>query len=256
MRVVEALRACDAIFCEDTRHSLTLLNHLGVKKPLTSCHEHNERAAAEKLCALLERGEHVCYLSDAGMPGISDPGAILVQTCIARGYEYEVLPGASALPMAAVLSGLPCERFSFFGFLPRSGGARKRALDEIAQCRHLVLLYESPHRVRDTLVDLRARLGECDAALLRELTKKFETHERGTLTELIARFAEEPKGECVLAVYNAPKAAPAGEEALDAALRGALDAGLSVKDAAAEAAEALHVPKKRAYARALELKEE
>lgn len=259
LRVLDALKNCDAVFCEDTRRSLRLLNHFDIRKPLTSCHEHNERERAAELVELLSAGKTVCYLSDAGMPGISDPGAALVAACIEHNLPYTVLPGASAVLTAAVLSGLPCGTFTFFGFLPRAGKARKEALAGIALCRHLALLYESPHRVRDTLAALLESLGDCDAAVLRELTKKFETAERGRLSALIPRFAEEPRGECVIAVdcgsraLNGPQANPAS---LDAALDAALASGLSVKDAAKTAADALGVPKKRAYARALERKKE
>ncbi len=260
LRVLDALKSCDIIFCEDTRRSVQLLNHFGIHKPLVSCHAHNERERAAELVGLLSAGRTVCYLSDAGMPGISDPGAALVSACIEHNLPYTVLPGASAVLTAAVLSGLPCGTFTFYGFLPRAGKARKEALAEIGRCRHLALLYESPHRVRDTLSALLEALGDCDAAVLRELTKKFETAELGKLSALIARFAEEPRGECVIAVDCASRrqAAPAQDAvcSLDAAIGKALASGLSVKDAAKVAADALTVPKKQAYARALQLKQE
>lgn len=256
-RVVNALTDCDAVFCEDTRRTGQLLHLLGISKPLVSCHRHNEQARAEELMALLNEGKHICYASDAGMPGISDPGARLIAACIERDLPFEVLPGASAVLTAAASSGLPCGRFTFFGFLPRAGRERREALEEIENCKHLVILYESPQRVAATLKDLFDALGDCDAALLRELTKKFEEAVRGRLSALKERFAEPPRGECVILVDcgSRKQTAPAAEE-LDAVIRAALNAGLSVRDAAAEAATACSVSKKNAYARALKLGKE
>ncbi len=258
LRALEALRAADVIYAEDTRRTLQLLNHFGIKKPLVSCRAQNEAVRAAELVPLLEAGREVVYVSDAGMPGISDPGAALVRACVARGLPFTVLPGASAVLTAAVLSGLPCAAFSFFGFLPRDGRARRDAIAAVGACGHLALLYESPRRVPATLAELAAALGERPAALLRELTKRFETVERGTLPELAARFAGEPPlGECVIAVLcaRAPARPAAEADALDAALSALLAAGLSVRDAAAEAAKAAGTSKKTAYARALALRD-
>lgn len=257
-RAVETLRAADVVYCEDTRRTLQLLNHLDIKKTLVSCHEHNERERAEEVVSHLRAGRSVAYVSDAGMPGISDPGAALVSACIAAGLPYTVLPGASAVLTAAVLSGLPCRTFSFYGFLPRDSKGRRAYLERIAACGQLAILYESPHRVGATLAALRDALGDRPAALLRELTKKFESVERGTLSELAARFSDtEPKGECVICVLAAQEEhVPVETDALDALLLRALEDGFSVKDAAALAVERLGVKKKDAYARALDLREE
>ena len=257
-RAVETLRAADVVYCEDTRRTLQLLNHLDIKKTLVSCHEHNERERAEEVVSHLRAGRSVAYVSDAGMPGISDPGAALVSACIAAGLPYTVLPGASAVLTAAVLSGLPCRTFSFYGFLPRDSKGRRAYLERIAACGQLAILYESPHRVGATFVALRDALGDRPAALLRELTKKFESVERGTLSELAARFSDtEPKGECVICVLAAQEEhVPVETDALDALLLRALGDGFSVKDAAALAVERLGVKKKDAYARALDLREE
>ena len=246
------------MYCEDTRRTLQLLNHLDIKKTLVSCHEHNERERAEEVVSHLRAGRSVAYVSDAGMPGISDPGAALVSACIAAGLPYTVLPGASAVLTAAVLSGLPCRTFSFYGFLPRDSKGRRAYLERIAACGQLAILYESPHRVGATFAALRDALGDRPAALLRELTKKFESVERGTLSELAARFSDtEPKGECVICVLAAQEEhAPVETDALDALLLRALEDGFSVKDAAALAVERLGVKKKDAYARALDLREE
>ena len=257
-RAVEVLAAADAVYCEDTRRSVQLLNHLGIKKPLVSCHEHNERERAEEVVARLREGQQIAYLSDAGMPGVSDPGAVLVAACIEAGLPCTVIPGASAVLMAAVLSGLPCQPFTFFGFLPRDNKGRKAMLEKIAVCGHLAILYESPHRVGATFRTLYETLGDQPAALLRELTKKFESAERGTLKELADRFSEtEPRGECVICVLCPAEGVHAKDNApsLDEILMQAMQDGLSVKDAAALAAERCGIKKKEAYARALELKD-
>ncbi len=250
LRVIETLRACDVVYCEDTRRTAQLLNHLDIKKPLKSCHEHNEKARALEVVHDLTQGLSVVYASDAGMPAISDPGAALVSACIENGLPYTVLPGASAVLTAAVMSGLPPQPFTFFGFLPRENKERKETLSQIASCAHLVLLYESPHRIRATVKELRDTLGDCRGAVLRELTKKFEEVRRGTLSELYAAFEEEPKGECVIAVLPAPRRADVGDGELDALLLDLLK-NQTVRDAAAAACETFGIPKKRAYARAL-----
>ena len=253
LRVIDALKECDAVYCEDTRHTLQLLNHLGIEKPLHACHQHNERAKAAEIAELLRGGKTIVYASDAGMPGVSDPGAALVETCVQSDLPFTVLPGASAVLTAAVMSGLPPQPFTFYGFLPRETKPRKETLAEIAACGHLAILYESPRRVQKTLEALLSACGDRHAAVLRELTKKFEEARRGALSELIPRYDEPPKGECVIAVYCPRLAAETTEAALDAALQKALSRGMSTRDAAAAAALELGVPKKQAYQRALEL---
>ncbi len=248
LRAIETLKSADIVFCEDTRRTAQLLNCLGVEKPLRSCEMHSEAQESANVVRLLREGREVVYVSDAGMPGVSDPGAILVRACIENHLPFTVVPGASAVLTAAVLSGLAPQPFSFFGFLPRETKPRGEALSQIAQTPHLCILYESPHRVQATLKDLYERLGDCEAAVLRELTKKFESAYRGRLSALIDTFAEEPKGECVICVLPAPQKTEAADP--DALLDELLET-LSVKDAAAVAAEKLHIPKKQAYAMAL-----
>ncbi len=253
-RVREALCSCDAVYCEDTRRTLTLLNHIGVKKPLISCYRENERQRAQEVVLRLQAGETVVYVSDAGMPGVSDPGEALVAACIEHSLPYSVLPGASAVLMAAIMSGLPAMPFTFFGFFPREKKAQKPLLAQLKRLDHLAIFYESPNRVHATLSALQDALGKLDAALLRELTKLHEEVVRGSLGELAARYAETPpRGECVLCVL-----CRAGKEQDDApdleeTLQQLLSSGASVRDAAAEAAELCGVPKKEAYAKALEL---
>ena len=252
-RAVETLNAADLIYCEDTRHTGLLLQHFGIEKPTRSLHTHNERERTAEVLEALKARKTIAYVSDAGMPGVSDPGAMLVDACYREGLPCTVIPGASAVLVAAVLSGLPAQPFSFFGFLPRESKPRREMLDAIARVRHQVILYESPHRVQATLRELYDRFGDGPAAVLRELTKKFETVANGTLSELIERFAEEPKGECVICFIPGQKDAAEAPD-LDAMLRKLL-ATESVKDAAAIAAERLNLPKKQVYRRALELKE-
>ncbi len=248
LRAIETLKGADIVFCEDTRRTAQLLHHLGIEKPLKSCEMHSEAQESENVVRLLKEGREVVYVSDAGMPGVSDPGAILVRACVENDLPFTVVPGASAVLTAAVLSGLAPQPFSFFGFLPRETKPRADVLTEIAQTPHLCILYESPHRVQATLKDLYERLGDADAAVLRELTKKFESAYRGKLSALIDTFAEEPKGECVICVLPAPQKAAATDP--DALIDELLQT-LSVKDAAAVAAQRLHIPKKEAYAMAL-----
>ena len=254
-RAVETLQSCDEVWCEDTRQTAKLLNHLDIKKPLTSCHEYTQKEKAPQLLEKLRAGLDIAYVSDAGMPGISDPGAVLVQACLDAGLPYTVLPGPSAVLTAAVLSGLPLRRFTFFGFLPREGAERKKALTDIAACGCTAILYESPHRVKDTLADVLGAVGDCPCALVRELTKVHESCQRGLITEVLAALPEEVKGECVLLFVVPPQAedAPTAAE-LDDLLR-RLMAHMSLKDAAKEASEALKIPRKQVYARALELKD-
>lgn len=253
-RAIEVLSSVDLIYCEDTRRTGLLLNHINIKKPTRSLHAHNECERTEEVVAALKNGQNIAYVSDAGMPGVSDPGAMLVAACQREGLPHTVIPGASAAVIAAVLSGLPAQPFSFFGFLPRESKPRRETLDAIARIDHQVILYESPHRVQATLKDLFDRFGDGPAAVLRELTKRFETVVTGTLSELIERFTEEPKGECVIAFIpgrSSEKAAPDLDEVLLELLKTE-----SVKDAAAIAAERLSLPKKQVYRRALELKNE
>ena len=255
-RAVEALRNADVVYCEDTRHSLVLLNHLGIRKTLVSCHEHNERARAEEIAERVRAGENVAYLSDAGMPGISDPGAVLVSVCAEQGLPYTVIPGASAVLTAVVLSGLPGGTFSFFGFLPRESKPRREMMDRVCRCGHLAILFESPHRVGPTLREFSERIPECRAALLRELTKRYESVERGTVRELAERYlSEEPKGECVIAICCSDREEQTVSDGeAEQMLRRLLDAGSSAKDAAAQVSSETGIRKKTLYAKATEIK--
>jgi 16S rRNA (cytidine1402-2'-O)-methyltransferase len=253
-RVREALTSCDAVYCEDTRRTLTLLNHIGIKKQLVSCYRENERQRAQEVIARIQAGETIVYVSDAGMPGVSDPGEVLIAACIEHNLPYSVLPGASAVLMSAVMSGLPAMPFSFFGFFPRQKKGQKPLLEQLRRLDHQAIFYESPNRAHATLAALYEGLGDLDAALLRELTKLHEEVIRGKLSELAARYeSEPPRGECVICVLCRAAANAQAVPNLEALLLSLLSSGLSVRDAAAEAASACGVPKKEAYAKALEI---
>lgn len=201
LRAVKTLSAADVVLAEDTRTTQVLLKHLGLEKKLWSHHKFNEHAAVEAVAQTIESGENVALVSDAGTPGISDPGFLLVRTCIEHGIEVETLPGATAFVPALVNSGLPCDRFCFEGFLPHKKGRMKK-LQKLASEERTLIFYESPYRLVKTLTQLSEIFGpDRRASVSRELTKKFEETRRGTLEELSDYFSQnEPKGEIVLIV--------------------------------------------------------
>ena len=258
LRVVRTLGEVDCVYAEDTRRSGALLKHLGLQKPLFSCHTHNEAKRAEEIVERVKAGERVAYVSDAGLPGISDPGERLVAACIRENVPFEVLPGASAPLLALVMSGLPVQNACFAGFLPRETKARRECLAKLSRHPGTLLFYESPLRIKATLDELHETYGERPAALMRELTKLHEEAVRGTLSSIAARYAEEPpKGECVLAVGGAQEAddLQAAPERLEEYLLQLLNRDVSAKDAAKQASAVLDVPRNEAYALALKLKE-
>ena len=254
LRTIHVLSACDAIYCEDTRRTALLMHHLGLKKPLTACHSHNEAMRAEEIAARVSGGEAIAYVSDAGMPGISDPGERLVRQCLDAGVPFSVLPGPSASLTGLVLSGLPTAEAVFAGFLPRSGKERREAIARLARQKGTVVFYESPLRISQTSSDLMEAWGNRPAVLCRELSKVYEEAVRSTLSGLASRYAEEPpKGECVLLVGGLTEGESGGAN-LDDTLTRLLSQGLSAKDAAKQASALLDVPRNDAYRRALELK--
>ncbi len=202
LRALEVLKSADRIACEDTRHSGTLLAHHGISgKPLVSLHEHNEARRAPELAAAARAGETIAVISDAGMPGISDPGYRLVQAGLESGVPIEVLPGPSAVITALIGSGFPCHAFRFGGFLSVKTGKRRAALTECLASGETGIFFESPHRLVSTLVVLTEINPAARTCVARELTKKFETYHRGSAAELLAYFqAHPPKGEIVLLV--------------------------------------------------------
>lgn len=213
LRAAKTLGAADVVLAEDTRTTQVLLKHLGLEKKLWSHHKFNEHAAVEAVAQTIEGGENIALVSDAGTPGISDPGFLLVRTCIEHGIEVETLPGATAFVPALVNSGLPCDRFCFEGFLPHKKGRTKK-LQKLATEERTLIFYESPYRLVKTLAQLAETFGpNRRASVSRELTKKFEETRRGTLEELTEYFTEnEPKGEIVLVVAGyATEGTPADE---------------------------------------------
>jgi 16S rRNA (cytidine1402-2'-O)-methyltransferase len=198
LRVLDTLRAADVIACEDTRRTRVLLDRYEIAGALVSCHEHNERTRTRELLARAHAGETIALVSDAGMPVISDPGFLLVRECLAEGVEVEVLPGASAVPVALVASGLPASHWCFVGFLPRKRGQRECLLADAAET---IVAFESPRRLSATL-DMLAQLDpQRSVAVCRELTKLHEEVSRGSASELAERYrAHPPKGEVVLVV--------------------------------------------------------
>lgn len=207
LRAIKTLEAADYILAEDTRTTSFLLKHLGIEKKLYSHHKFNEHATAASVAEAIGEGRTVALVSDAGTPGISDPGFLLVRTCVEAGIEVETLPGATALIPALVQSGFPCDRFCFEGFLPQKKGRTKR-LEELKDESRSIIFYESPFRVVKCLEQLAEVFGEDrKVSVSRELTKKFEQTVRGTIAEVVAHFREhEPKGEFVIVVAGQPKA--------------------------------------------------
>jgi 16S rRNA (cytidine1402-2'-O)-methyltransferase len=247
-RAVEILKSVDAVLAEDTRHTRHLLDRYEIRTPSTAYHEHNEAKSTPKLIARLAAGESFALVSDAGTPLVSDPGSRLVSAAARAGLPVVPVPGPSALLAALVASGLDTRRFTFFGFLTRSGPERRRALDEIASLSHTAVVYESPTRLVDTLAELDARGGGGrDAVVAREMTKQFEEVRRGTVAELRAYYEEAaPRGELVLVVGGAVVAAPS-EERVRERVRALRAAGTSSRDIAAAVSHELGVPKRVAY---------
>ena len=204
LRALEILKSADRIACEDTRHSSPLLAHHGIPhKPLVSLHEHNEARRIPELIAAAKAGETIAVVTDAGMPGVSDPGYRLVHACLEAEVPLEVLPGPSAVLTALVGSGLPCHAFRFGGFLPVKSGRRRQALEAGLATGETAIFFESPHRLLGTLELLAEIQPDARVCVARELTKKFETYHRGTAQELAAWFSQHaPKGEIVLLFHT------------------------------------------------------
>lgn len=254
-RALATLAAADAILAEDTRTSKTLLAHYGIATPLLPYHEHNAAQMRPKVLAKLREGGKLALISDAGTPLVSDPGYKLVAELVAEGLPVTGIPGPSAVLAALVLAGLPTDRFFFEGFLPPKSAARRTRLTELAAMPGTLVFFESPRRVAEMLADAAAVLGARAGAVARELTKYHETVRRGTLPELAAHYEneEEARGEIVV-IIGPPGAAellPAGD-VIDERLRTAL-ASVSLKEAVAQVAAETGQPRRKVYARALEL---
>lgn len=249
-RALRTLAEADVVACEDPRRTRKLLTHTGTKvKSLVVYNEGNERRKADDLVALIEKGRTVVLVSDAGMPGLSDPGYRLVRACIDQGIEVGVVPGPTASVSALAVSGLPSSRFVFEGFLPRRAGDRRRRIDEIAAEPRTIVLFESPHRIVPCLRDLLEGLGDRPAALVRELTKLYEEAQRGSLSELLERAeAEGPRGEIVIVIEGSrgPGEEVSAEE-LARRARGLMETGVDRKEAMVEVARAAGVSKRKVF---------
>jgi 16S rRNA (cytidine1402-2'-O)-methyltransferase len=251
-RAAATLAGADLVLAEDKRVTAKLLRHLGARTPMRAYHDHSTDSERDSIVARLG-GEAIALVSDAGTPLISDPGYKLVRAARAAGHHVVTVPGPCAAIAALTLAGLPTDRFLFAGFLPAKAKARADAIFEIASVRASLVFYESGPRLGDSLAALAAGLGPRDAAVAREITKLHEECVTGPLAELAERYADSPpKGEIVIVVGPPPEAEPASDAALDSALMEALTSE-SPSRAAALVAEQLGVPRKRAYARALEL---
>lgn len=250
-RAVEVLKAVDVILAEDTRRSGVLLRHYGISGRMISAHEHNEAARSALVVELLGEGLDVALITDAGTPLLSDPGGRLVRSAVEAGFPVVPVPGASALLSALVVSGLSADRFTFYGFLPRRGGARSELLGEIARSPHTAVIYESPHRVAALLEDLAESAGAARrVAVGRELTKLHEEVYRAPLGEAAAHFAvREVRGEVVVVVEGNPEPGPAqeGGEAALALGRALLDEGLAPSAVAKALRDRLGVARNEAY---------
>lgn len=200
-RVLRILKEVDLIGAEDTRHSIKLLNHFGINTPMTSYHEYNKVEKAETLVNMMREGKNIALITDAGTPGISDPGEELVRQCFEAGIEVSSIPGPAACITALTMSGLPTRRFAFEAFLPRDKKERQQVLEELKNESRTMIIYEAPHHLLATLKELREKIGDRRVTLCRELTKKYEEANLSTFDELIEKYAsEEIKGECVLVI--------------------------------------------------------
>lgn len=251
LRAIETLKSCDYILCEDTRHSRPLLNHFHIDKPLKSFHKFNENLKEDTIIGDLKNGQIVALVSDAGTPGISDPGAKLVQRCISEGISVTAIPGACAAIVAISCSGFDTTRFQFYGFLPRKGGELKHTLQEILTYQGTTICYESPHRLKQVLKELSQLDPTRQIAVGRELTKKFEEIQRGTASELLEYWESHVlKGEVVLLISGEQRAVSKDWELLTPEEHVTLleeSYKLSRHDAIKMAAEIRGVPKRDIY---------
>ena len=255
LRALETLQEADVIAAEDTRQTLKLLNHFEIKKSLISYHKFNEQIKSDKIIDLLLEGKNVALVSDAGTPGISDPGSVIVQRCIEKMIDFEVLPGATAITTALVYSGLDTTKFLFRGFLPRENKERKVIVNELLQSQETLIFYEAPHRLIDTLTFLQEVFGDRKIAVCRELTKMYEEIYRGTIKEAVLYFMEKrPRGEFVL-VLEGKKLEEIKEEqretwvdlSIEEHILKYINDGINKKDAIKLVAKERELPKSEVY---------
>ena len=253
LRAIAVLAHADVVYCEDTRHSRTLLAHYAIRTPLRPYHEHNAEEQRPRVLKELADGRVVALISDAGTPLVSDPGFKLVREAASAGHAVTAVPGPSAALAALTVSGLPTDAFFFAGFLPAKDGARKARIAELSTIPATLLFFEAPTRVADTVADLAAELGNREAAIARELTKLYEDVRRARLADLASEFAAAPpKGEVVI-VVGPPERGEVSDAAIEASLAPMLES-LSIRDASRMVADTLKVPKGRVYDVALGLK--
>lgn len=254
LRALRMLRECDAVACEDTRHTGKLLAHFEIKKPMISYHKFNERARSEELLERLERGEKIVLVSDAGMPGISDPGFVAAAEAQAAGYPVTVIPGANAGLCALLLSTFSCERFVFEGFLPENKKERTERLAQLKQEQRTVILYESPHNLSQTLKEIYSALGNRRVCAVRELTKLYEESVVFAL-EKYEGFLQEhpPRGEYVLVLEGVRPEPEMFEGTVEEQVRLLMQQGIDKKSAVKEVARSRGVPKNEIYQQVLEL---
>jgi len=251
LRALRVLKEVELIACEDTRHTRRLLDHFGISKPVISYHEHNELKRTGELAERLSRGESIALVTDAGTPGISDPAYRIVVAAIERGVTVTPVPGATAMITGLVASGLPTDSFLFAGFLPSKKQARRARLEQLRSERATLVFYETPHRIREALLDVREILGDRRAAIARELTKLHEQFIRGPVSEIIAHFdANEPRGEMTLVIAGnrednlKPVESISISEQVELLAR---ERGLSRSDAIKQAARSRGLSKREAY---------
>ena len=250
LRVLEELRRADIVLCEDTRRTRTLLDRHGVSARLLSYHRHNEAARTNEILPRMVAGEEVALVSDAGLPGINDPGGRLVAAAIGADVPITVLPGPSAVETALVASGLGAERYQFLGYLPRGEHALEALWEELARWPYAAVAFESPKRLPATLASLSRASADRPVAVCRELTKRFEEIARGSAAELADRFTDPPKGEITLVV--GPRGAAAGnEDVASAAVSELVAAGVGRRRAADVVARLSGVPRNQLYRRSL-----
>ena len=248
-RAIELLKEADYVGGEDTRNSKILFDHFGISTTLISCHEHNENEASEQLISYLLNGKNVCYVSDAGYPGISDPGSRLVKKALDNDINVSVINGSSAFLTALVASGLETDHFYFHGFLASKESQRENELKEMINRKETLIFYESPHRIMKTLVSMQKIFGNRKICLCRELTKKFEEYIRGTLDELVTIDENTLKGEMVIIVEGNKDETSSfvSDEEIMAYVNSLTEVGLSTKDAIKNASSTLKVNKNYIY---------
>ncbi|MBU3189122.1 16S rRNA (cytidine(1402)-2'-O)-methyltransferase [Clostridium bowmanii] len=261
LRALEVLQDVDIIAAEDTRQSLKLLNHFNIKKTLISYHQHNEQGKSENLIDQIKQGKNIAIISDAGSPGISDPGSVIVKKCIEQNIKFEVLPGATAITTALVYSGLDTTKFIFRGFLPREKKERKPIIDDLLNRSETLIFYEAPHRLVSTLEFLYENIGNRKISMCRELTKIYEEIIRLTLEEAIEYYKEKaPRGEYVLVIEGKSKEEIDKDEkakwemlTIEEHIERYISEGINKKDAMKKVAKDRGIPKSEIYKHSLNI---